>query len=76
MSKKYELTNESKVVNGCTIYRIKALKDFGDVEKGNIGGYIQSEKIYLKKMIAGYLIMLKYVEMLKYMKMLDYMIMQ
>ena len=44
MSKKYELTNESKVVNGCTVYRIKALKDFGDVEKGNIGGYIQSEK--------------------------------
>ena len=76
MSKKYELTSISKVVNGCTVYRIKALKDFGDVEKGNIGGYIQSEKIYLKKMIAGYLIMLKYLEMLEYMKMLDYMIMQ
>ena len=44
MSKKYELTSISKVVNGCTVYRIKALKDFGDVEKGNIGGYIQSEK--------------------------------
>ena len=44
MSKKYELTSISKIVNGCTVYRIKALKDFGDVEKGNIGGYIQSEK--------------------------------
>ena len=42
MSKKYELTNESKVVNGCAVYRIKALKDFGTVKKGDMGGYIQS----------------------------------
>lgn len=49
MSKKYELTNESKVVNGCTVYRIKALKDFSDVEKGNIGGYIQSEKKFISR---------------------------
>ena len=49
MSKKYELTSISKIVNDCTVYRIKALKDFGDVEKGNIGGYIQSEKKFISR---------------------------
>lgn len=28
---------------GRTLYRIKALRDFGDVEKGDLGGYIGSE---------------------------------
>ena len=27
-----------------TVYRIKALKDFGDVKKGDIGGYVQSKE--------------------------------
>ena len=40
--KKYKLTSVTKVVNGCTVYRIKALKDFGTVKKGDMGGYIQS----------------------------------
>ena len=43
--KKYELTNETKKVNGKTFYRIKALKDFGNIKKGELGGYVESENI-------------------------------
>ena len=39
MEKKYELIPSDKE----GLYRIKALKDFNDVKKGDIGGYIQSE---------------------------------
>lgn len=43
--KKYEmLKDDTKVVNGVTVYRIVALKDFADVEAGDKGGYIESEK--------------------------------
>lgn len=39
---KYEmLKNDTKVVDGVTVYRIVALKDFGDVKKGDLGGYIE-----------------------------------
>jgi len=31
---KYEITNEKKLVNGLTLYRIKALKNFGNVKAG------------------------------------------
>ena len=43
-TKKYEMTEETIEVNGRTLHRIKALKDFGDVKKGELGGYIESEK--------------------------------
>ena len=43
MNKKYELTNETKKYYGCTLHRIKALKDFGDVKKGDLGGWIEKE---------------------------------
>ena len=42
-SKKYELTNETIELYGRTLHRIKALKDFNDVKKGDIGGYIEKE---------------------------------
>ena len=44
MEKKYKLTEES--INYCcrTLYRIEALKDFGNVKKGDKGGYVQSEE--------------------------------
>ena len=48
--KKYELTNETKLFNGVTLHRIKALKDFGDVKnfgdvkKGDLGGWIEKEE--------------------------------
>jgi hypothetical protein len=44
MTKKYEL-----LVGDClragdrTVYRIRALRDFGDVKRGDLGGYIESE---------------------------------
>ena len=41
--KKYELTNETIKWYGRTLYRIKALKDFSDVKKGALGGYIEKE---------------------------------
>lgn len=42
--KKYELTSETKVVFGKTLYRIRALLSFGNVEPGTLGGWIESEK--------------------------------
>ena len=45
--KKYEILMDEKnntiVVYGKTLHRIKALRDFGDVRKGDIGGYIENE---------------------------------
>ena len=43
MNKKYELTNETIQVNNKTLYRIKALRDFGNVGKGDLGGWIEKE---------------------------------
>ena len=45
-NKKYELLeNDTIVINDgkTTLYRIKAIKDFGDVKSGDLGGYIESE---------------------------------
>lgn len=42
--KKYRLTDD-KIIVGCrTLYRIQALRDFGDVKEGEFGGWIESEK--------------------------------
>ena len=41
--KKYELTSETKVINGLELHRIKALESFGSVGKGDLGGWIESE---------------------------------
>jgi hypothetical protein len=42
---KYELTDEKIIVEGHTLFRIRALKDFGEVVKaGNLGGFVESEK--------------------------------
>ena len=41
---KYELTDLSIEHKGYTLYRIRALKGFGQVKKGDLGGYIESEK--------------------------------
>lgn len=45
MFKKYELTRESMTSedNKVKVYRIKALKDFGNVKKGDLGGFVESE---------------------------------
>ena len=41
--KKYTLTNESIIVNGKQLFRIKALRDFGDVVTGELGGFVEKE---------------------------------
>ena len=40
---KYKLTDETIRHGGRTLYRIQALKDFGNVKAGDLGGYIESE---------------------------------
>ena len=42
--KKYELTSETKVINGVKLHRIKALNSFGNTNEGDLGGWIESEK--------------------------------
>lgn len=42
--KKYEFTGETKIVAGVTLKRIRALVSFGDVVKGEVGGFIKDEK--------------------------------
>ena len=43
MEKKFELTEETREWHGHTLHRIKALKKFGNVKKGDLGGFIESE---------------------------------
>ncbi len=39
---KYEiLENDYKRIDNKKLYRIRALKDFGDVQKGELGGYLE-----------------------------------
>ena len=42
--RKYRLTDEEIIVGCRTLYRIQALRDFGDVKEGEFGGWIESEK--------------------------------
>ena len=43
MTKKFELTSESKEFNGVTVFRIRALKAFANVKKGDLGGWVERE---------------------------------
>lgn len=42
--KKYELTEETVTVYGKTLYRIRAVRDFGSVKTGEFGGYIEKKE--------------------------------
>lgn len=45
--KKYELTEDTGVildVDAITLHRIRALRDFGNVKAGEMGGWVESEK--------------------------------
>ena len=43
--KKYELTNDTITKpNGGVLHRIKAVRDFGNVKIGDVGGYIEKEE--------------------------------
>lgn len=45
MNDKYKLLEKDTIkFNGTTLYRIESLKDFGDVSKGDKGGYIEKEE--------------------------------
>ena len=41
--KKYKLTKNSIEFYNKTLFQIQALKDFGDVKAGDLGGYIEKE---------------------------------
>lgn len=43
MEKKYELTDEILEVGGRVLHRINALRDFGNIKQGEIGGWIENE---------------------------------
>jgi UDP-3-O-[3-hydroxymyristoyl] glucosamine N-acyltransferase len=43
MDKKYKLTKKTTHINGKTLYQIKALISFGNVKKGDLGGWIEKE---------------------------------
>lgn len=50
---KYEmLYTDSIRISGRTLYRIRALKDFGGVKAGDIGGYIEKEENLSQKGIC------------------------
>ena len=43
--KKYELLQDQTIeLRGRTLYRICALRDFGNVHAGDVGGYIECER--------------------------------
>ena len=44
MEKKYILTEETKEVGGHILHRIQAMRDFGGVQKGDLGGWVESEE--------------------------------
>lgn len=44
MEKKYEMTGNSMNFRGHTLYQIRALRKFGQVQAGELGGFIASEK--------------------------------
>lgn len=44
MSKKYELTDRTIEYYGVTLHRIRALKEFGLIKRGDLGGWVESEE--------------------------------
>ena len=43
-TKKFKLTDDTIVIDGITLHRIKALRSFGNVTKGNFGGWVEKEE--------------------------------
>ncbi|WP_375702204.1 hypothetical protein [Bartonella sp. AA89HNZF] len=44
IKKKYELTDETIKVGKIILHRIRALKNFGDIKKGDLGGFVETER--------------------------------
>ena len=41
--KKYELTKETKEFEGVILHRIKAARNFSNIEKGTLGGWVENQ---------------------------------
>jgi hypothetical protein len=41
--KKYEFTGDTRTVGNVELRKIRALRDFGDVKAGDLGGWIEKE---------------------------------
>lgn len=41
--RKYKLSSQKKEYGGITVYRVEALRDFSDVKKGQLGGWVEGE---------------------------------
>jgi hypothetical protein len=55
MMKKYELLADDCLrVGERTVYRIRALRDFGDVRRGDLGGYVESDRLWHMKVTLGF----------------------
>ena len=55
---KYRITDNTIKHDGHIIHRIQALKDFGNVKKGEVGGLLKAKKIFLKRETVGFMVML------------------
>lgn len=44
MEKKFVLTKETYSINNRTLYRIKAIKNFSNIKKGDLGGFVEKEE--------------------------------
>lgn len=44
MERKYEFTGETRQIEGRTLNRIVAVRDFGEVKRGEKGGWIEREE--------------------------------
>ncbi|WP_375610885.1 MULTISPECIES: hypothetical protein [unclassified Bartonella] len=76
IKKKYKLTDETIKIDGITLYRIRALKDFDDVKEGDLGGSLSRVNGILAMMIiAGLEAMLVFIKMHISLKMRRFMMM-
>lgn len=44
MNDKFRLTENSQMDEGTTVYQLEALKDFGSVKRGELGGFVEKEE--------------------------------
>ena len=44
MNLKFSLTKETKIKFGITLHRIKAKKDFANIKKDDLGGWVEKEE--------------------------------
>ena len=74
--RKYELTDETKMIDGHILHRIRALKSLPYVQNGDLGVISRVKIICHKKEIAGFIMMLLCMRELKFGEMLKSMMMQ